>query len=97
MRQLRTITLVLLCLALCGIATAAEEKVPGFSFNEEWKAQRDLLHRITVGLMRRCRKGVYLGISDLGEQGYEQRGPMMYLFQQILQRHEADGADGDSA
>jgi len=43
MRQLRAITLVVLCIALCGIATGAEEKVPRFSFNEEWKAQRDLL------------------------------------------------------
>ncbi len=58
--------------------------------DNEVLAQRELLYRITVGLIRRCRQGVYLGISDLGEQGYEQRGPMLYLFQQIMQRHGRD-------
>ena len=53
---------------------------------DEFEAQRELLYRVTVGLMRRCRRQIYLAIADLGEQGYEQRGPMLYLFQQIRQR-----------
>lgn len=53
---------------------------------DEDEQQREMLHRLMTGLLRRCRRGIYLGISDLGEQGYEQRGPMLYVFQQILQK-----------
>ncbi|GAB4527474.1 MAG: recombinase family protein [Anaerolineae bacterium] len=53
---------------------------------DEFEAQRRLLYRVTLGLIRRCRRRIYLGISDLGEQGFEQRGPLLYLFQQILGR-----------
>jgi len=34
--------------------------------------------------MRRCRRSVYLGFSDLGEQGYEQKGPLLQAFQRVL-------------
>ncbi len=34
------------------------------------------LRRLALGLIRRCRKGIFLGISTLNEQGYEQRGPL---------------------
>ncbi|KAF0106805.1 MAG: hypothetical protein FD146_2397 [Anaerolineaceae bacterium] len=27
--------------------------------------------------LRRCGKRVYLGLSDLGESGFEQRGPLL--------------------
>ncbi|MBN1313124.1 MAG: hypothetical protein JXB30_17065 [Anaerolineae bacterium] len=54
---------------------------------DEFERQQDMLYRITSGLVRRCRRGVFLGISDLGEQGYEQRGPLLRIFQQILRRH----------
>ena len=32
---------------------------------------------LLTGLLRRCRSKVYLGISDLGESGFEQRGPLL--------------------
>jgi hypothetical protein len=62
---------------------------------DEYERQQDLLFRIMNGLLLRCRKRVYLGISDLGEQGYEQRGPMLRIFQQVLRRHAraTEGAD----
>ena len=47
-----------------------------------------MLYRIVSGLLRRCRQRVYLGISDLGEQGFEQRGPLLQTFQQIIQRYD---------
>jgi hypothetical protein len=49
--------------------------------------QRDRLRRLMLGLVRRCKRQVYLGISDLGEQGFEQRGPMLNVFQQVLRRY----------
>ena len=54
---------------------------------DEFERQQDMLYRIMSGLVRRCRREIYLGFSDLGEQGDEQRGPMLRLFQQILRRH----------
>jgi hypothetical protein len=54
---------------------------------DEFAAQQDMLYRIALGLVRRCRKQIYLGISDLGEQGFEQRGPLLRVFQQILRRN----------
>jgi hypothetical protein len=56
----------------------------------EAEAQTDLLYRIVVGLTRRCRKQIYLGITGLGEEGFEQRGPLLRVFQQILRRHTPD-------
>lgn len=51
---------------------------------DEYTHQQDILYRLMVGLTRRCRKQIILGMSDLGEQGYEQRGPMLRIFQQVL-------------
>ncbi len=58
---------------------------------DEYERQQDVLYRVMSGLLRRCQERVYLGISDLGEQGYEQRGPMVRIFQQILRRHPGAG------
>jgi hypothetical protein len=44
------------------------------------------LYRLVQGLIRRCRVQIYLGISDLGEQGYEQRGPLLQAIQGALRR-----------
>lgn len=53
----------------------------------EAQTSRDMLYRVVVGLTRRCRKQIYLGIADLGEEGYEQRGELLRVFQAILQRY----------
>jgi hypothetical protein len=50
----------------------------------EADAERDLLYKLVVGLARRCRKQVYLGIADLGESGFEARGSLLRTFQNIL-------------
>ncbi|HVO42279.1 MAG TPA: hypothetical protein VMT34_06640, partial [Aggregatilineales bacterium] len=64
---------------------------PGLPWTDdlEAEAQQELLHRIVMGLVRRCRKGIYLGITDFGESGYEQRGPLLGLFQRVLRLHGA--------
>jgi hypothetical protein len=56
----------------------------------EAEAQTGLLYRIVMGLTRRCRQQIYLGITALGEEGFEQRGPLLRVFQQILRRHLPD-------
>lgn len=42
------------------------------------------LHRLIMGLLHRCRKGVYLTFSELSEQGYEQNGLLVQAFQKVL-------------
>lgn len=51
---------------------------------DEYAASQDRLYRLILGLLRRCRRQVYLGLSELGEQGYEQRGPLLWAFNQVL-------------
>ncbi len=48
---------------------------------DEFAARQDAL---AVGLLRRCRKQVHLGLSELGEQGSEQRGPLLQAVQRVL-------------
>jgi superfamily I DNA/RNA helicase len=44
---------------------------------DEVRANSEALARLVSGLLRRCRQRVFLGISDLGESGFEQRGPLL--------------------
>jgi hypothetical protein len=53
---------------------------------DEVEVARDALFRLTTGLVRRCRKQIYLGFSELGEQGYEQRGDLLQAVQRMLMR-----------
>ncbi|HEY5596877.1 MAG TPA: hypothetical protein VIL47_06395, partial [Candidatus Bipolaricaulota bacterium] len=50
----------------------------------EVEANQAALHRLVVGLLRRCRKRVYLGLSELDEQGLDQRGPLASALQRVL-------------
>jgi hypothetical protein len=53
---------------------------------DEFRARQQALYRLVLGLVRRCRRGIYLGVSELGEQGYEQRGPLLQAIQAALRR-----------
>ncbi|MCA9907224.1 MAG: UvrD-helicase domain-containing protein [Anaerolineae bacterium] len=50
------------------------------------EADQKTLARLVAGLIRRCRKGIYLGYSEYGEQGLEQRGPLLMAVQNMLRR-----------
>ena len=56
---------------------------------DELSANQDNLHRLTLGLLRRCQEALYLGLSDLNEQGYEQQGPLLKAFNRILRERRA--------
>lgn len=56
---------------------------------DEVATSQDALYRLVVGLLNRCRQQVYLGLSDLGEQGFEQRGPLLRMINRILQVYVA--------
>jgi hypothetical protein len=53
---------------------------------DEVAAQHDRLARLLLGLTRRCRKHIFITNTEIGEQGYEQRGQLLMLLQQTL-RH----------
>ena len=48
-------------------------------------ANQETLARLTTGLLRRCKERLYLGLSELGESGFEQRGVLLKAFQRVLQ------------
>ncbi len=57
---------------------------------EEFASSQEALFRLTAGLIRRCRQKVFLGLSDLGESGYEMKGPLLRAIQRVLQNFPAD-------
>jgi hypothetical protein len=52
---------------------------------DEVSAESEALARLVSGLLRRCRAKIYLGLPDLGETGFEQRGALLRAFQRVLQ------------
>jgi hypothetical protein len=51
---------------------------------DEFETNRENLYRLVLGLARRCRKKVYLALSDLSEQGFESRSMLLKAIQRIL-------------
>ncbi len=56
----------------------------------EFDSRQSALRRLALGLIRRCRQKIHISICDLSEQGYEQRGIMLRVVQQIIQRHSEE-------
>lgn len=53
---------------------------------DEVAANQQSLSRLVSGLLHRCKSKVYLGISNLGETGYEQRSLLLKAFQAVFQQ-----------
>lgn len=53
---------------------------------DEVEQGKESLARLVSGLLRRCKERVYLGMSELGESGFEQRGDLLKAFQKVLQQ-----------
>ncbi|MDI6768738.1 MAG: hypothetical protein QMD04_03580 [Anaerolineales bacterium] len=51
---------------------------------DEVRAAQEGMARLVSGLLRRCRERVYLGLAELGETGFEQRGGLLKAFQKVL-------------
>lgn len=54
--------------------------------DDEQAWNRRTLGQLLLALTRRCRRGVYLGYSELSESGYEQRGLLLETIQGVLRR-----------
>jgi hypothetical protein len=44
---------------------------------DEYTANRVSLQRLVLGLTRRCRQAIFLGLSGVNEQGYENKGELL--------------------
>ena len=51
---------------------------------DEFQASQEALSHLVLGLVRRCRKKIFLGLNELNEQGNEQKGPLLRVIQQVL-------------
>lgn len=51
---------------------------------DEVQVNQQSMARLISGLLLRCRERVYLGIPELGESGFEQRGELLRAFQKVL-------------
>lgn len=56
----------------------------------EVQTSQEALQRLILGLMRRCRRKIYLGLSELSEQGYEVRGPLLRALDRVLREATAE-------
>ena len=54
---------------------------------DEFQKRQEMLRRLLIGLVRRTRQEIYLGLSDYGENGMEQRGPLLGLLNRILSQN----------
>ncbi len=52
----------------------------------EEQASQEALHRLTLGLLHRCRRGVFLGLSTLNEGGFEHKGELLRVIDQGLRQ-----------
>jgi hypothetical protein len=70
-----------------------------YIFNRRWPPDRlwtdrdeeyvreTTLRTLTLGLLARCREQLYLGWSELNEQGREEHGRLLHTFQRLVKRY----------
>ena len=56
---------------------------------DEAREGRDHLYRLAVGLVRRCRTAIHLGLCDVNEQGSEYRGRFLRAIDEVLRSAKA--------
>lgn len=56
-----------------------------WSYDQELETNEQLFHNLVLGLINRCRKKIFLGISKYNEQGYEQRGALLQVLHKLFE------------
>jgi hypothetical protein len=51
---------------------------------DEQEASNTTMHRLVMGLLQRCREQVTVCITEIDEQGNEQRGPLLKGIQSLI-------------
>jgi hypothetical protein len=54
------------------------------------------LDRLSSGLIRRCRKGIYFCLTETDELGYEQKGLLLQSINSLLQTRRLTGSDDNA-
>jgi hypothetical protein len=64
----------------------SREWQPGAAWTDlvEQDANKETLYRLVLGLVRRCRKKVFIGLTELNEQGYPQDGMLLNVIVRYL-------------
>ena len=77
----------------------SKQWTPGDKWTDEreFESRREALYQLLIGLVHRCRSGVYLGMSELGENGYENQGELLQVFNRMLRRLAASQSQEDDA
>ncbi|HOR18651.1 MAG TPA: hypothetical protein PLE10_02320 [Brevefilum sp.] len=60
--------------------------------DNELAAAHETLRRLSIGLLNRCRKKVYIGMSALDIRGYENRGLLIRIINEAWRRSLKEGA-----
>ncbi len=68
---------------------APQTAARGWTDADEYAARQEALACLVLGLVRRCRVQIHLGLNELGAGGNEERGPLLQVIQQVLRRCEA--------
>ncbi len=53
--------------------------------DDEARVAEENLRRITLGLVRRCRRSIYVGYSEYNASGFEQRGDLLRVLQESVE------------
>ncbi len=56
---------------------------------DETAYARDSLYRLSLGLIRRCRKQIHLGLCTLDESGFESRGDLLRAIHHLMRQTRA--------
>ena len=51
---------------------------------DEFQARQRTMRHLILGLIRRTRKGIYLGLTQYNESGYEQQGALLTVINRLL-------------
>jgi len=69
----------------------------GWPRGERWTDENEVVAgqrvvcTLSLGLVRRCRKEIFLAISEVGEQGFDQRGLLLEAMQRVFIQAERGG------
>ena len=78
------------------ILSRAWERERVWTDADEYEYNRDALFRLVLGLVRRCRRRIHLGLCDLSESGYESRGMLLRAMQIAIQQSRGYSMQGDA-
>ena len=56
----------------------------------EFQVKKEALHRLVLGLIRRCSCKIYLAMSQFGEEGYEEDGRLLKIIREVFRSSSSE-------